>query len=1090
MRRRRAGGNLGRMRKVLLPAWLLLLVLAPAPGVAEEKKEEEEPTGASARADVDASLYGETGRVVVRLAFTATKPLEKRYRVLLHLVRLDTGVPADEADHVPIVPTDRWEPGKPVSYPITTAIDPDPDGRRPGLVILVGLVDPTLDNGWHGRLEMNGAEPYFDRRYEVGRVPASSGPATVEQLRAAAKGRAAAGENAAAFKLLEAAYVRATDLATKLAVTGELLRLPPADGDPVTGPEQVRMDGLVAAEKLRWLGDRASALLRQKELRLALRVMERIGGVAEEERNTKVVGEPTAEARAKKDIVDVRSRLLRDLSDEELAEYKKLLEKADDDPDEMLDLAKKEVKRDRLVIARRLLLEARLHRDATDGMKEEIGKILEEIEERIVHDLTPEEEKRLEKESDHPSFHRLAAVPTARFVFLGPKGLVESIPRSASHRLDVASVLLTDLYGRSPVRPGERIVVYFKETYSGPATGGGSVITVGDAKPDQRGTDVGTALYFHELTHCVDDLRPVHDYKRGLHEGVANVGAIFVEDMFAGERGRFEALSRGGRDALKRHHLDRENAWWLIPAYAPSEGMLTEILARHAPFPGDHVDWTKLAEAYRFYRQDDAKTERTHRIMAHLGYALARAMGPAVWDTLAEFRFPVDRTTGLEMEALLGGDEDDLRQCARRGDVSGLLALAEREEPRFVANRARFAALAILDATNRGESAEADAVRRRLGVIRKMRVIGPFYPDGGPGLATIFPPEEEIDFAKEYVTPQGIAKWLVPERDASHFARIDGRGVVELRYGYPADAVTYALAHVNVDEATDALAYLGMDDEAALWVNGRHVQRRQGHRGVEPDYERWPVRLEKGRNRIFLKVANHGGGTGFVLRLVRSDGTPIPGMTTDLDPPAAAAAGAEPKWEPAFQDVYRRRSLGRKYEVVAGRFEIRNKALRGEADARRPGWRPFSVAPGFPQDVPAALMWLEAPREPPPADFLWRVELEEEKVPKLVLTWDGEGDELPLSGWSLVLDPHGKAFRARIERYDYLHYFRDLPAPEKWESPTVEVRRVDGLVSVRIGGVPVFPEVSCPPLGNRRFGLAVWGKDPALTGMALAHPRR
>ena len=32
---------------------------------------------------------------------------------------------------------------------------------------------------------------------------------------------------------------------------------------------------------------------------------------------------------------------------------------------------------------------------------------------------------------------------------------------------------------------------------------------------------------------------------------------------------------------------------------------------------------------------------------------------------------------------------------------------------------------------------------------------------------------------------------------------------------------------------------------------------------------------------------------------------------------------------------------------------------RGEADGRRPGWRPFSVRPGFPQDRPAALVWIE-----------------------------------------------------------------------------------------------------------------------------------
>ena len=247
------------------------------------------------------------------------------------------------------------------------------------------------------------------------------------------------------------------------------------------------------------------------------------------------------------------------------------------------------------------------------------ARLLEPLEERILYELTPDQEERLARESDHPAFHRTAVVPASRFLHLGPEVLVKAIPRASTYRLDVACVLLTDLFGRSPVRPGERIVVYFKETYSGPATGGGRQIVVGDAKPDDRKVRVDNGLFYHELTHCVDDTRPVHDYKRGLTEGIANVGALFVADMFAGTKGRFEALSRGGREALRRHHLDRENAYWLIPAYAPSEGMLTEILARHAPAPDGHVDWPKLGDFFRLYRKMDPKTRRTHRLMAHMG---------------------------------------------------------------------------------------------------------------------------------------------------------------------------------------------------------------------------------------------------------------------------------------------------------------------------------------------------------------------------------------------------------------------------------------------------------------------------------------
>ena len=182
--------------------------------------------------------------------------------------------------------------------------------------VLVGLADPRLGDGWQARLELAGEEPFADRRYLVARVDAAEGRATVVGLRGAARERAELGETEAAFHLLEEALARAETLADKLGVTGDLLALAPPPGPDVSGPEQVQVDRMVAAEKLRWLRDRASDLLKAKEYRLALRVMEKIGGVVQEERNTRVVGEPTGEKRAEKDLVDIKSRLLRALPEE------------------------------------------------------------------------------------------------------------------------------------------------------------------------------------------------------------------------------------------------------------------------------------------------------------------------------------------------------------------------------------------------------------------------------------------------------------------------------------------------------------------------------------------------------------------------------------------------------------------------------------------------------------------------------------------------------------------------------------------------------------------------------------------------------
>ena len=155
--------------------------------------------------------------------------------------------------------------------------------------------------------------------------------------------------------------------------------------------------------------------------RLALRVVEKIGGVVQEERNTRVVGEPTGEKRAEKDLVDIKSRLLRALPEEQGKDFKRAVRKADDDPKKLLAAAKAEVGKRRLVLARKLLVEARLDLTAPDRVKEEVAELLAKVEKRILYDLTPAQEKRLEDLTDHPAFHRLAVVPGSRFLYLGPE---------------------------------------------------------------------------------------------------------------------------------------------------------------------------------------------------------------------------------------------------------------------------------------------------------------------------------------------------------------------------------------------------------------------------------------------------------------------------------------------------------------------------------------------------------------------------------------------------------------------------------------------------------------------------------------------
>jgi hypothetical protein len=1073
----------------------LLLLLAVSARAQEPDPLPDDRARARISVEPDTKLYGDTGRLSMAVTIHPTMPLPMRCRVLLHLVVPKTGDILIDTSHVPATRSTRWEEGRAVTYRIDTVVPAEEDGSRPALVILAGLVDPPRENGFEGRLILEGEDLFGDRRYLVARVETAKPVVrTVEGLLARAAELEGKGQGAAAFHVREEAMAVASDMRGKILVTAALLAQPPFTADPVTATEQVRMERHIAGEKLRYLRDRASGLLRKKEYKLALRVMERIGGVAEEERNTRVAGDPSGVKRVQKDIVDLQVRLLALPKDEE-KDYKEAVEKAEGDPRRLMAAAQKAKKRGRLHLARALLKEILYTPDIPQPVKDKATEMLGPIETSILRDLTPAQEKRLAGEMDHPAFNRLGSATSGRFVLLGPEAMVKSIPVPSRHRFDVASLLLTDLLGRSAVAPGDRVIVFWKETWDfGGATAGGSIINVGRANPDARGTRVDTGLFYHEFTHCVDDTRPVHRHKGGLTEGIANTGAIFVHDMFAGETGQFARLSRAPLKAFKRYYLDRDEAFWLIPGYDPSAGFLLEILTRHAPGPTGHPDWTALGRFFREYRRIRAKSPRTHRIMAYIGLALERAMGPEVWTTLAEFRFPVDSRTSAEMARLNARDELTLQANFHRGGIQALLALADEAEPGFVAARARYGALALLDRLGRGDGERAAGIRRTLGVIEKFHVIGPFYGKTGEPLAEVFPPERELDLKKEYVTAGDVARWRVPGRRANHYAKMDGRGVVRLEYGYPDNAVTYALAHVTVPEAVDAMAWLGADDEVALEVNGAFVQLNRGRRALWPDFERWPIRLRAGRNRILVKIRNLHGSTGYSLRVTDPDGRPIPRLVTDLEPPREADAPPPPKvakWQTILEDVYRRRSLGRKYEIAAGSFRIRNKVLRGEPGKGRAGWRPFSVRPGMPQDYPHALAWLCPKAREIPADFEWRIRLEKPGVPKIVLTWDGEGDRETLSGWSLIVLPHknGKIFDARLERYDVPRTVARLPVPEKWDEPVLLVRRVDGRVTVTLGGSPIFDNVSAPPLTPRRFGIGLWGHGPGLVGTLLAIPR-
>ena len=92
------------------------------------------------------------------------------------------------------------------------------------------------------------------------------------------------------------------------------------------------------------------------------------------------------------------------------------------------------------------------------------------------------------------------------------------------------------------------------------------------------------------------------------------------------------------------------------------------------------------------------------------------------------------------------------------------------------------------------------------------------------------------------------------------------------------ETVAYALTYVKVPRDTEAVVSLGTDDGCVLWVNDEELLRAPDPRPPAPGQNKVPVTFRKGWNKILLKVGQVGGGWGFYLQLLDSEGAPLSGV--------------------------------------------------------------------------------------------------------------------------------------------------------------------------------------------------------------------
>ncbi len=142
-------------------------------------------------------------------------------------------------------------------------------------------------------------------------------------------------------------------------------------------------------------------------------------------------------------------------------------------------------------------------------------------------------------------------------------------------------------------------------------------------------------------------------------------------------------------------------------------------------------------------------------------------------------------------------------------------------------------------------------------------VAGPF--DNGiddAGLDRVFPPEKGVDPKATYDGKSGKVVWRT--------VKTDPRGYVDLQAFYAPNSdeiVSYLYRDVDSTADQDATIALGVDDGAKLWVNGKLVYTTRTHISAIPEHDSVKAHLQKGKNRLLLKINNGNGPHGFYLTL-------------------------------------------------------------------------------------------------------------------------------------------------------------------------------------------------------------------------------
>jgi hypothetical protein len=1027
---------------------------------------------------VDSSALATTGRATVKLTFTTEAPLRQPYAIRLEL--RSGGRTVQQRDHAPPIAVMKWEPNKPVSYELSLFFPLTPKNVNT-VDVLVGFLNPE-DNEVRPPLSRtqprNGLVQIANFKFpEIELVPDTTNvEATITAALDLAKNDARA-----AWDQLEFSFRRTDDYDLKAKLRMALLKVGKMRPAPLSFEEDGIVKSRIQAERARYLRQVAGRLYDRGRLFAALVLLDAVGGALQEDADRAVLGALSSAQRVTKDRDGIAEKVFA-ITKEQQAEVDQLAAEHKAEPERLEFAVAMASDKGRRPIARELVRTI----EFTPELREEAAKARREIERAWLKDVPAAERAEADAAMNHPCWARTSQRVSHRFVMIGPEKLVNGIPADSLLLFDLAYLYQTDLFGRVPNPQGDRVTVYFKELWEfGGGVGGGKIIDIGRAKPDDTKRRVDGGLFYHELAHCVDDTKPIYP---GFREGLADFAAAFSYHEL-GQVAQSRLAFGNAKRAFLGDYLNRDLEYWRIPNYGPSAGFLLHFMQEHGKV-GSHYHWERYRKFFRDYRNCAVKDARTPTLARAYGYHLAEAFGDKAFDDLIKFRWPL-LPSDLEMV------REEQRQTRRASAPEVLLDSLGSPVPRD-----------LMAKQLKREGANVEDHTDELGVIEDWWVIGPFKKKGVNSDAYRFPPEFEIDLTKRYESINNNPTW---RRPGNKPVTVDPSGWLRFHFSYMDNTAIYALTHVKVAVETEAWLHVRGNDDVTLFVNdaligkynrktGNHGPWRPNWQTMLPDAARFKVTLQPGRNKVLLKVRNRTGGSGCSLALAKRNGSPLPleSWSTDIEPAKKKSVAIETpdgnRWRKVFTVKGSSRSAHRKLDTPVGKWTVRNKAINGTSTNRGVQWRKYTVRPGFPKDSPSNLAWLPEKATKGLDAFRLTIDIEEKsRPPKMCVTFQGDGLRDGLSGWTLILKPRGDKVQATIERYDRLVYQSD---PVKYEGDdkkptTLELLYYGKRLTVRLGTQVLFDQNAIRAIPKMtRIGIATWGPQVRITAIELRAPAR